>query len=283
MSTTVASRIVGGVSGITSPASTPCEDPEILICGDEKVGKSFLATSLINWPSPGKGPLILALDRTGPDSCRSFCQQYNVDLSVLKVEDQSGISVWDKTDRALRMLNTAFAERRSRADFPFSAVVVDCASTLVDLLFQESMELHPLPQDQRRSNYGEALEQAKQVYWRLRKLHVPVIWLAWLRQPEIRTEGKGAEKRKIYIQGGPNILGQFRSFLAGKVQQICLLHKKKVGQGVEGADQDGYLREIRTRPCMDINVGGRYQAFLPDPAPCHLGYLLSCITGAQPK
>lgn len=203
-------------------------------------------------------------------------------MAVIKVEDQMGTDIWTKTRTVLTNLEQGFRNVH-QPDFPFSSIVVDCGSTMAALFYEGSRTASPNRRDNRQT-YGDVKNWACETYWRLSRLHVPVIWLAWLKEPETVTEGDGPQKRVRLIEGGADVTGNFRNFIAGKATQILILNKTKVGQGAPGADQDGYAREFHTRSWANINGGGRFQWKLPEPCPPHLGYVISALMApAQPQ
>ena len=108
-----------------------------------------------------------------------------------------------------------------------------------------------------------------------------LVWLAWLREPVIQESGSGQAKTRRTVMGGPQIIGQFRGFLAGSVHMMLTLEKFKAGHGAPGADHSGYARRIHTTTWENIEGGGRYR--LPEPCAPHLGWIIDMITGRAPN
>src|SRR3989304_8723540 len=84
-----------GIPGLTYAGQGAIEPPILLIIGKEKSGKSSLALTLFDWPSPGCRPLVLAFDALGFDSVAQFAP-----CPGIKVKDQPGLTFWDKTNVA---------------------------------------------------------------------------------------------------------------------------------------------------------------------------------------
>lgn len=262
------------IPGISLVDALSNDAPIILIIAEEKAGKSTIAaTTSVGYPEPGFDPLILAWDKTGPDACIKLGYQPH----VMKIGDQPGNRWFAKAKHVMQTLENNAPAIRQR----YGAIITDCTSTMVDRLHEDARRFSPNPNPQ--SHFGDALMQSKEWINRIVDLGLPSIWLAWLRAPEVvETTTAGGAKTKKFIMGGPNILGNTRSLIAGKAHHILYLEKQKVGVGQPGADEDGYLRVFHTRPFENINCHGRYSHVLPEPAPAHLGYILGCITRRGP-
>ena len=267
---------IGGIQGIVYSGQQLPEPPHILIVGGEKSGKSTLATTLMNWPQPGNMPLVLAFDKTGPDSCAQIGYQ----IPHIKIKDRPGATFAEKCQTTITEIGLAFGRRSP--DFPFTSIVCDCASTLTEKLLDEEKQLHPDYKDPRK-HYGAVLDHSKAIMWRLLDLQVPVIWLSWDKEPFVAetVNEKTQQKSKRQVMGKPFTAGNFGKILAGKVHQIMILEKLKIGVGVEGADPQGYVRQLHTRTWENYEAGGRFSSLLPEPAPANLGYVLNCVSGIR--
>ena len=244
--------------------------PQFLVIAREKEGKSAtVGTTLVGWPQPGMHPLFIAFDESGPNSCLKLGYQPHV-MSVKKLP---GMTPWEKTREAINRLESNIVNIRKQ----YGALIVDCGSTMLDQLHEGARRNSKNPDP--RSHFGEALMQAKEFMNRIAALELPVWWLAWLREPET-VEEKGPNpnvKIRRILPGGPNIIGNFRSMLAGKVQHIFILEKLNVGKGQPGADEDGFARIFHTREWQNIRAGGRYSHVLPEPMAAHAGYVMSLV------
>lgn len=228
-----------------------------------------VGTTLVNWPREGLHPLFLAFDESGPNSCLTLGYQPH----VMPVKKLPGATAWEKTREALTQLEA----NRVKLHQTYGSLIVDCGSTMLDMLHESARRFSKNPDP--RSHFGEALMQAKEVMNRLMALELPIWWLAWLREPET-VEERGPNpnvKIKRILPGGPNIIGNFRSMLAGKVQHIFILEKVNVGRGQQGADSDGFARIFHTKDWQNIRAGGRFSHLLPEPMPAHAGYVMSLI------
>lgn len=266
------------IPGVSWAGEGGVEPPQLLVLGPEKSGKSTLSTTLIGWPEPDKYPLVLAFDPTGPDSTAGI----NLPVPVLKVKNESGATYWDKTQSAIAKIERPFLMGKR----PYGSIVVDCGSKMSDHVFADSRGMRKAKDP--RQNYGELLERSGEVYQRLSQLGVPVIWLAWLREPwEEQSENQHGQKVKRLVLGGPLMMGQFRSRLAGSVNQILVLEKKKIaypaGTPIEqamrlypGMCADGWVRVFHTKTWANIEAGGRYGA-IPEELPAHLGSFLDLV------
>jgi len=261
------------IPGVTVVDARSNTAPLLLVISKEKAGKSSLATTLVNWPTQGMDPLILAWDKTGPDSCIRLGYRPH----AIRVAEQPGKTHWDRARTVLDNLEKNSLALRGR----YGVIVTDCASMMVDRLHEDARRFSPNPNPQ--SHFGDALMQAKEWINRIVDLGMPCIFLAWLREPEMtEVKGPGGQKVKKFTPGGANILGGTRASLAGRAHHILYLEKQKTGVGTQGADEEGYTRLIHTRPYENIDCHGRYSHVLPEPAPAHLGWILSQITGAGP-
>lgn len=259
----------GGIAGIVYSGQTPREPPVLLVLGDEKTGKSSLATTLFDWPIPGAQPLVIAVDSSGPESCG----QLGFPVAHIKIKDQPGETLAEKMDNTLLHLKRMW--KPLSPEFPFSSIVFDCQSTFSEMLLTEDQQNNP-SKDPRR-NYLNTLPILKRTFWDLKALGVPIIHIAWERRAQTIVTGSGHAKREEHEPGGPEIAGKFRKIVAGLATQIMILRLKKVGVGQPGADQDGFARLLMTRTDAGTIAGGRYQQDLPNPCPPHLGYVLSLI------
>lgn len=255
-----------GLTGLTSAGVEPMEPPSLVVIGREKAGKSGMTITLQDWPYPGGRPLVLAVDSTGIDSCASL----GYAASCIKVKDAPGQTFFEKMTNVVSNIENAFKARAP--NFPFTSLVVDCTSTLTDRLLREAKAKYA----DGRAAYGQVNDQTLYIMWKLKDIGVPVIWYAWLKEPFVSESGSGNQKRRKTTLGGPLIDGeQLRGKLAGNATQIMLLDKVNVGVGQAGADAQGYRRELRTRTFDNVECGGRYNQYLPDPCPPHLGLVLT--------
>ena len=244
--------------------------PQFLVIAREKEGKSAtVGTTLVNWPRPGMHPLFFAFDESGPNACLKL--GYNP--HVLPIPRLPGMRMIDKTRDALSRLENNVVQVRNT----YGSIIVDCASTMVDYFHEDARKgRNPDP----RSHFGAALMEAREVMHRLTGLGIPIWWLAWLREPETVEEKVGNDvketKVKRILPGGPNILGNFKAVLAGKVQHIFILEKQNVGKQ-PGADESGFLRVFHTRDHMNIRAGGRFSHLLPPLIPAHAGQVMSVV------
>ncbi len=257
-----------GIPGLTYAGQGAVEPPIILVIGKEKCGKSTLALSLFDWPQQGNRPLVLAFDALGFDSVAQFAP-----CPGIKVKDQPGQSFWEKTNNAITSLENHFRGNRT----PFSSIVIDCASTMVDKFMQEGRNMGA--RDPRQA-FGYALNNANQVLWRLAELGKPLIWLSWLKEGFLETTGSGPQKRSKSVLGGAQIEGSFRAKLTGRATQVVILEKVKQGN-VQGADAEGYTRIFHTRTYDNIEAGGRMSQYLPEPCPANLSFMLNQIMTRQ--
>ena len=257
-----------GIPGLSFAGQGAPENPILLVIAAAKVGKTTLALSLNDWPNVGDRPLVLAFDKVGFDSLAQFAP-----VAGLKVKDQPGLSIWDKTETALQSLENAFLH--SKVKTPFSTIVVDCASTMIDLFLQDAMKKDF--KDPRQA-WGEVFKQANKVMWRLMDLNKPLVFLSWLKEGYAEVTGSGPAKRTTYKLGGAQIDGGFRAKISGVATQILYLDKVKQGANAPGVGADGYVRVLHTRTYNNVEAGGRLTQYLPEPCSPNLAYVFNCIT-----
>jgi hypothetical protein len=196
-----------------------------------------------------------------------------------------GSTYWEKTNNALGSLEAAFSTGSAFADpekqYPITSIVVDCASTMCEKFYAESLRSKKAKDP--RQNYGEVKTWATEVMARLDELNVPTIWLSWLKEPQIEEEslGGGAKSKRV-ILGGPNIVGSFRTVLGGKAHQILYLEKVKPPPGATiekhpDLCSDGWIRRLHTKTYANIEANGRYTTKLPEPCPPDLAWILNQI------
>lgn len=255
-----------GIAGLTFAGQEAPTAPILVVEGGEKVGKSTTILSLINWPQQGNQPLVLAFDDAGVDSIA----QMGYPVACVKVSKQPGLNTWGKTQSALTQIENAFRSRKST--FPFTSIAIDCGSTMTDVFYREASK-GMTNAGEKLSAYGAVLEQSREVMWRLYEIGVPTIWLCWLKEPYEETKN-GVKK---FTLGGPLMTGNFKALLAGRASQILYLEKNKVGVNVAGADAQGYVRQFHTRTYKNVEAGGRYSQFLPEPCTANLGWILTMI------
>lgn len=257
-----------GIPGVIHASEASMPPPRILCIAPEKVGKSTTVTlTLNNWPCPGKQALVIAIDKTGVQSCREL----GFDPAHIPVEDQPGSGLYDKLMFVLKNVETAM--RKQGDKFPFSAIILDCATKLSNALFDESRE--DKKEKDPRKNYGEALEQGTSVMRGFERLGLPLIWLGIQKDGVEQTSGSGPNKRVKLIMGGIATTGSFGKQLAGiGADQIVILTKRKVGKA-DGADKHGFIREFRTQQYELVEAGGRFS--LPNPMEANMGTMLNLM------
>lgn len=258
-----------GIPGVTVVSGNDGITPQFLVIAREKEGKSAtVGTSLVNWPRPGAHPLFVAFDESGPNSCLKLGYQPH----VIAPKKLPGATIWEKTREAISRLEQNTQALKGQ----YGSIIVDCASTMVDQFHEDARRTSGNPDP--RSHFGAALMQAKETMHRLGQLGLPVWWLSWLREPETIDEpGPSGKKVKRLIPGGPNIVGTFKTMLAGRVQHIFILEKLNVGKGQPGADEDGFARQFHTREWAQIRGGGRYSHLLPEPMPASAGMVMQAV------
>lgn len=269
---TAATPIPALIPGIEEVSGTEGLVPQFLVIAAEKTGKSAtVGTTLVNYPNPGMHPLFFAFDETGPVSCLKLGYRPH----RISVKRMPGEGTMAKTREALSRIENNLPRIRQQ----YGSIIVDCASTMLDMFHTQAMKgKNPDP----RSHFGTALGWAREVQNRLTDIGLPIWWLSWLREPET-VEEKGANDVKIHrmIQGGANILGNFKAMLAGKVQHIFILEKQNVGVGRPGADEAGFVRVFHTRDHGNIRAGGRFQHMLPATIPAQCGDILRHLIGPR--
>lgn len=258
---------IPGVAPVSSHSTTA---PILLVISYEKTGKSSLPVSCVNYPKPGMQPLVLAADPNGPVSC------LNLGYAVphLRFIDMPGRTYADKVRAALDRL-----EQHASLRDEVGVVFTDCVSTMTEKLLDDAKRHSKNPDP--RSHYNDVLVVFREYVHRLFDLNIPQVWLSWLEEPstvEEKTPAGGKTMRKI--PGGPSILGRkLRAFVGGRADHILMLEKVKYGTSAPGADSEGYVRVLHTRPYHEINAGGRFSHLLPEPCPANIGQILAAITG----
>lgn len=261
-------KLVHGVSYTSQLA--PTEPPLITVIGKAKAsGKSSLAPTLYDWPNEGDRPLMVAYDRTGPDSCA----QLGYAVPNVKIEDLPGENLLIKTHRFLDNMEDVYIGKGKR---PYSSMIVDCASTQA-AKFWRSFE--GVGGADPRQRYGKVLDACTEFLDRITMLGIPIIYLAWLTEPYVVESGskeKGTYKKED-IKGGVNVRGGFKDTLAGRSMMILYLEKTKPSPAVKDRDSDGFKRVFHTREYANVECGGRYK--LPEPMDANLGLALAMIMG----
>lgn len=164
------------IPGVVMSNNAPAEPPMILVLGPEKSGKSALSSTLVGWQ--GKYPCVIAFDRTGPDTCSNI----GLPVPVIKPSDEQGNSLMTKSRAMLDKLEQFCGKA---GDKPFNALVVDCASTMIDKLMLDAMDEFIRSHEGRRPKdkrqiYNVVLDQGREIIGRLTSLGLPTIWLTWL-------------------------------------------------------------------------------------------------------
>jgi len=242
--------------GVEISSLTATDAPIVVVVGGFKTGKSCLAPTLNDWPKPGGKPIVLAWDDVGPDACAAL----GYPVEHYKMKRMPGRTLQEKANHVLTILENA---KRS-GTLPNTTIVTDCISTFGTALFDEAKQQNPHYKDSRKY-YGDILPQLRSYFNRVKDLGLPSVWLAWQMDP---TENR---------MGGPNIPGAFKDMLPGIAHMVLVLELRKIGQGQPGADQDGNIRLLHTRPWAGIMAGGRYR--LPEPLYANLAYVFDLIMG----
>ena len=250
----------------------PTERVRLLVIAGPKAGKSCLATTLFDWPNKGDRPLVIALDETGPDSCA----QLGYAVSAIKINDARLVgNNWARIQSILQRVEDAFARGRRDGIWPYSSIVVDCGSRLLDKLLEDMKDAAD-----ERQRFGYALKAAMQFFERLSDIGVPLVFLAWL-EPSLVVKNGSKSKGTYSVTrhlGGPMISGSFKHRLAGMCEVVLYMEKQKVVPKTPGADKDGNLRVFHTRMTDFVECGGRFP--LPEPVtPARLDTVLSMIYG----
>lgn len=259
------------IQGIASVDARSNDAPIVLVVAKEKFGKSHLATTLFGWPTQNHQPLIIAWDKTGPDSCiRSGYSPH-----AIYPHKMTGANHVQRGRAVLQLLEQNVTAIKQQ----YGAIVVDCLSTFSYGLLEEARRFSKNPDP--RSYYADMQSFGTEFLNRISDLGLPTVWLAWLEEAEIveTSTASGSKNRKV-IMGGPNVPGKkWRSWVGGRPHQIILLDKERHGAGAEGADEEGYVRIFHTRPFDNVNVNGRYGHVIPEPCPPSLAYIMAAITG----
>lgn len=259
--------VVPNIPGAMMSSFYPRKPPSVMIVSPPKTGKSAAVISLIGWQN--KYPLVLPFDPTGPDVCNSLGHP----VPIWPINNDKRIPYYD------RCMATIDGMERSGRITEYNCIVTDCVSTLMRNLLREVISKYRAehqnksPKD-KRSLYGVASDQCKEIIDRIFEFNLPTVWLSWLDEATI-DESSG--NRKI-IMGGPLFEGKkLRAFLSGIVDQILILEKVKVPANDPLICIDGYKRILHTKTWEHINAGGRYATKLPDPCPLNLGYVFDRI------
>lgn len=260
-----ARKLIHGVSYASQLA--PTEPPLLTVVSGPKVGKSSLVPTLFDWPNDGDRPLVLAFDKTGPDSCA----QQGYAVANIKIGDLLGLTLFEKSKTCLSNLEDIYITKGLR---PYSSIVVDCGSTQAASYWTATNGMSNALQ-----RYGRVLDACTDFLDRLRELGVPIIYLGWLTSPWVEETGSKADGtyKRVAHKGGLNIRGGFRDVLAGKSMMIFYLEKSKPAPAVKDKDTDGFKRVFHTREYADVECGGRYK--LPEPMEANLGLALAMIMG----
>jgi hypothetical protein len=270
-------RAVASLPGVVVRSTATNPSPMILVQAFEKTGKSCTTiTTLVDYPTKGKHPLVLAFDKTGPDSCIRLGYQPHV-ISVR--EYPQGKSLSERCRAVTQML----INNKAKLHEQHGAIVVDCASTMATWLLDESRSNSTNPDP--RSHYNDMMTWGVEFIHRVIDLGLPTVWLAWLSEAEVSEErvAPGAPKKKKIQQGGVELPGKkFRKFIAGRADHILVLERQPSMVGAPGASTDGFARVFHTAPWDNINAGGRYSHLLPEPAPAHMGYVLYSVASGKP-
>lgn len=256
------------IQGVSYSSPVPTTAPSILILGGPKSGKTTLTTTLFDYPEPGMQPLLLAADPTGVD----VCAKHGFRVANLKFRDMPGTLYADKVKYAIDALEKGILSGPRPG-----SIVTDCYSTLAEKGVTDAQLNGKNPDP--RSWYNEALQIIRILMTRLADLNIPQIGYAWLSEAEIHEDKTPSGQKRVRMQmGGPQIMGKKATAqVGGKHDLVLLLDVVKRGVDAPGADQDGYVRELRTKNYNNIVLGGRYA--LPDPCPPHLGWILNVLMG----
>ncbi len=259
----------GAIPGVTIIKDNSGSVPQFLVIAREKEGKSAtVGTTLVNWPRPGMHPLFFAFDESGPNSCLKLGYQPH----VMQIKKLPGLRMIDKARDGLTRLES----NGQRIHQAYGSIIVDCGSTMADYFHEDARKgKNSNPQ----SHFGDTLMWCREVMHRLTNLGLPIWWLSWLREPETVEEKVGASEQKVkrVIPGGANILGSFKSVLAGKVQHIFILEKQNVGNAHPAADEAGFIRVFHTRDHGNVRAGGRFQHLLPPIMPARADQVLNLV------
>lgn len=252
------------IPGMTLTGRSEMSAPNVTVVSPPKMGKSALATTLVNWPKAGDMPLILAFDTTGPESCKVL----GYEIPVIRWMDEPGSTLRDKAFSMLNKVEQAFKSGREKP----SAIVCDCGSTFAERMYDEAHRI--INTKDNRQRYGYVKDVTGTFYRRLQDLGAPVAWLAWARFQEITVEPGPGGARNIE-PGGSKVLGSFKDCLEGACDQLVLLDKIVAMPGNPNANSDGAIRRFWTRDYNGVHCGGRFA--LPNPMPANLGWLFTAL------
>lgn len=270
---------LGGIQNIVFSGEGPEEPKIITVLGDEKSGKSVLTTQLMDWPSEGAKPLVIAADSRGVDACAEVgIRVPHIKLKDVGVYDGNGASraqatIIDRADALLRDLRVKWKkfDPKKPDAFPFSSLVFDCASSYGQYAITAIDETNLNPD--KRSDYGLLAESFRRIFVGLKDLGVPVIFYAWWRHAQKIQIDKNTSK---FDPGGADIPGQWSKSLTGLSDQILILEKTPGGQKDSPyLCSDGFERKLYTRTHKGTPAGGRYQSRLNEVEPADLGTVLA--------
>lgn len=263
------SNLIGNpatIQGVNAITSVNNKNPNLLVSGQEKSGKSTLTVTLFGFPTPTHQPLVIAADPTGPDSCLNL----GYAVHAIHLHKMPGTRWYDRAREAVSVIEKNLKAIREQ----YGSIVFDDASTLSYRMLEDARRTSKNPDP--RSHYFTYYGWFNEIYWRLSDLELPIIWLAWAGEPGT-TESGGTEL------AAPDLAGKrFARTIAGRAQHVFVLEKRKVGIGGPGADQHGYARVLHTVPWNMQNAGGRLSHLLPEPMPPDLGTVLRAATGLTP-
>lgn len=265
---------IGGITNITLSGEGPEEPKIITVLGDEKSGKSVLTTQLMDWPSEGARPLVIAADSRGVDACA----EVGVKVPHIKLRDLPGAHIVDKADGLIRDLRQKWRKfNPAKPDaFPFTTVVFDCASSYGQYAITAIDEFNANPD--KRSDYNLLAESFRRIFVCLKDLGVPVVFYAWWRHAQkIRIDTNTSK----FDPGGAEIPGQWSKSLTGLSDQILILEKTTGTPGSEFLCSDGFDRKLYTRTHKGTPAGGRYQSRLNEIEPANLGLVLAKLMNLQ--
>ena len=255
---------LGGIANIVFSGEVPEEAKTITILGDEKSGKSVLTTQLMDWPSEGGRPLVLATDARGVEACA----EVGVKVPNIKIRDQAGANIIEKMDGVIRDLRVKWRkfDPKNPTAFPFTTVVWDCASSYGQEAMRDIDEFNKNP-DQ-RSDYAVLAASITRIFYGLRDLGVPVIIYAWWRKSQ-KVDNRLEE-------GGAEIPGKkWSKAITGLADQVLILEKSNGTPKGEFLCPDGFDRKLHGRMYQGTPAGGRYQSRLNPVEPADLGTVLA--------
>lgn len=255
---------LGGIANIVFSGKGPEEPKTVTILGDEKSGKSVLTTTLMDWPSEGAMPLVIAADARGVEACA----EVGIEVPNLKVRDQPGAHIIDKMDGLIRSLRTKWRkfDPKNPKDFPFTSVVWDCASSYGQEAMRDIDEFNKNPDD--RSDYKILANAFQRTFYGLRDLGVPVIIYAWWRHAHKDQDGK-------LDPGGAEVPGKWSKNLTGLSDVILILEKTNGTPNGKFLCSDDFDRKLHARMRQGTPAGGRYQSRLNPVEPANLGLVLA--------